>query len=232
MIPSQLFVSDRSTKENKIHIINYDYSCTFPAIYLSVIIVLCGCSLVCTAIVMNVYLRDPPVPMSPLMRRIVFGIVGRLVCYKHQNRVEPESSGVEKYSRDLMTTDHDMESEKKNEDFTENILATNHDQLICDTRKHRVESAPSNVERSSPDRTISEIESEQKHGDFNDNVITINNEGQLLVGIRKLTQQIEENQETDNLKYEWKEAGRVMDRVFLIIFGMATFLTLTILFAG
>ncbi len=206
-------------------VINYDYYCTFPAIYLTVVIIVCGCSLVCTAIVMNVYLRDPPVPMSPLMRRIVFGIVGRLVCYKPQNRVEPESSGVKKSHTDLMTTDHDMECDKKSINYIQNDISSNQDgTLLQKISKDYIQ----NDINSNQDGTLLE----KKSKDYIQNDIISNQDGSLLTEIKRLIQKIEDDQEEENLKYEWKEAGKVLDRIFLNIFGIATFLTLTVLFVG
>ncbi len=138
-----------------------------------------GFSLVCAAIVMNVYLMDPPVPMSPLMQRVVFGMFGWMVCFKHENRVEPTLCSDDKSNSNLKIIDIDQ----KNKDFPPNVITTNH-------------------------------------------------EDKLLVEIKKLTQKIEDDKEEERLKYEWKQAGKVLDRIFLIIFGIATFLTLTILFTG
>ncbi len=149
------------------------------AIYLTSVIVLSGLSLVCTAVVMNIYLMDPPTPMSPLMRNIVFRYIGRLVYYKHQHRVEQE---------------------------------------------------PGKPNMSSQSLCVKNLENETI--ELSDTILTRTTDGQLLLEIRKLTQKIEEDKKEDNFKYEWKEAAKVLDRVFLIIFGIIEVLISLILFCG
>ena len=147
----------------------------FSGVYLCLLIILSAISLMCTSVVMNIYLRDPPVPMSPIVYKFVFQWIGRMVLYRHNSliAVQPVNKG---QSMSVHSLDVDNPETSDN-----NKIHVSDISLIKDP-----------------------------------NVA-------LILEVRKLTKKLADDEQEDCQRFQWKEAARIFDRLFFIMFAFINF---------
>ena len=57
---------------------------------------------------MNIYLREPPTPVPPWMSKLVFGVIGKVVCFGHStNKVNPCNTSNSQKEGDIIIEDTD-----------------------------------------------------------------------------------------------------------------------------
>ncbi len=141
------------------------------------LIILSAISLICTSVVINIYLRDSPVPMSPRMYKFVFQWIGRIVMYKHNSQIADEP-----------------------------------------VEKGQCGSMPS-IDATNPETN-------------NDKEVTSDPNETLILEVKKITEKLSDNEQEDCQRFQWKEAARIFDRLFLVAFGFIYFVMILVLFVA
>ncbi len=181
-----------------------------------------GLSLLCTGLVLNVYMKSPVTTMSWCTRTLIFDIIGRLVCHS----CSPNGRENAKNKRQLSAGLHDF-IYMQNGDISGNMA--NNEIITMPDYDVRLASPNRGIASLMQHRGVT-VASNNCHVDNTDMVSKYSSLNyDILREIRKITAKMESDAEEEKLKFVWNEAAKILDRFCLFIFVMLNAVAIVIL---